>query len=292
MIKFGKAVVKHRVAILVIALLLLIPSVLGILSTRINYDMLTYLPKELDTVKGQDILLDDFGKGAFSFVLVDGMTPQQTAELKDKLSRIDHVASALWYSDVMDVTVPMEMLPDKLYKAFNSGTSTMIAVFFDTSTSADETIEAIGQIRAVTGKQCFVTGMSAVVTDLKNLCEKEEPIYVGLAVLCATVAMMLALDSWVIPFIFLASIGLAIAYNLGSNYFMGEISYLTKALAAVLQLAVTMDYSIFLWHSYSEQKLRFGGDKTARWPTRSRRPSARCSAAPSPPWRALLRCAS
>ena len=261
MIKFGKAVVKHRVAILVIALLLLIPSVLGILSTRINYDMLTYLPKELDTVKGQDILLDDFGKGAFSFVLVDGMTPQQTAELKDKLSQIDHVASALWYSDVMDVTVPMEMLPDKLYKAFNSGTSTMIAVFFDTSTSADETIEAIGQIRAVTGKQCFVTGMSAVVTDLKNLCEKEEPIYVGLAVLCATVAMMLALDSWVIPFIFLASIGLAIAYNLGSNYFMGEISYLTKALAAVLQLAVTMDYSIFLWHSYSEQKLRFGGDK-------------------------------
>lgn len=261
MIKFSKAVVKLRVPILIIALLLLIPSVVGMAATRVNYDMLTYLPKDMDTVKGQDILLEDFGKGAFSFIIAEGMKPKDIAAMEEDIREVDHVDTVLWYDSLADLSIPMEMLPDKLYDAFNSDDSTIIAVFFDTSTSADETMVAIKDIRAIAGKNCFVTGMSALVTDLKDLCEREEPIYVAIAVALAVVAMMISLDSWLIPIVFLADIGMAILYNLGSNYFIGEISYITKALAAVLQLAVTMDYSIFMWHSYSEQKERFNGDK-------------------------------
>lgn len=261
MIKFGKRVVKLRVPILIVCLLLLIPSVFGMINTRINYDMLDYLPENMDTVKGQDILLDDFGKGAFSLVVVEGMEPKDVATLKGKIESVEHVESVVWYNDILDVSVPMELLPDKYYDAFNNGDATLMAIFFDTSTSSDESMEAISQIRSIAGKQCFVAGMSALVTDLKNLCEQEEPVYVGLAVILACLAMMIFMDSWIIPFIFLASIGMAILYNLGSNYFLGEISYLTKALSAVLQLGVTMDYSIFLWHSYTEQKERFAGDK-------------------------------
>ncbi|WP_458863669.1 efflux RND transporter permease subunit [Acidaminobacterium chupaoyuni] len=261
MIHFGRWVAKHRATILIIAVLLLIPSVFGILHTRINYDMLTYLPKNIDTVKGQDILLSDFNKGAFSLVMVEGMEPKQVAQLKAKFEKIDHVESVIWYDSVLDITIPKEMLPQKYYDAFNKGDSTMMAVFFDTSTSADETMDTISQMRSVAGKQCYISGMSALVTDLKALCEREEPIYVGLAVLLACVAMMVFMDSWLIPFFFLASIGIAIIWNLGTNFFMGEISYITKALSAVLQLGVTMDYSIFLWHSYSEQRDRFGHDR-------------------------------
>ena len=252
--KFGKTVVKCRVPILILALALLIPSVIGMAETRINYDMLTYLPKDIDTVTGQDILLDDFGKGAFSFVIVEDMQPGEVSGLKEAFEKVEHVDTVLWYDSFLDVSVPMEFLPEKYYEAFNSGNATMLAVFFDTSTSADGTMEAIGEIRRLAGKQCFVSGMSAMVTDLKDLCEKEEPLYVGLAVLLACAAMMLFMDNWIIPFVFLVSIGMSILLNLGTNYFLGEISYLTKALAAVLQLAVTMDYSIFLWHSYEEQK--------------------------------------
>ncbi|MEG1163963.1 MAG: MMPL family transporter [Anaerovoracaceae bacterium] len=259
--KFSRAVVKHRILILLICILLLIPSIIGLVHTRINYDMLTYLPEDMDTVKGQQIMLDDFGKGAFSIVVVDGMTTNQTAELKTKLETVKHVDTVLWYNSLFDKDVPMEILPEKYYKAFNKGDATLMAIFFDTSTSADETIDAIGQIRQIAGKQCFVTGMSALVTDLKDLCEKEEPIYVGLAVLLATVAMMLLLDSWAIPIIFLISIGMAILINLGSNFVTGEISYITKALSAVLQLGVTMDYSIFLWHSYTEERELCGHNK-------------------------------
>ena len=261
MVKFGKAIVKLRIPILILGVLLLIPSVFGMMNTRINYDMLDYLPGDMDTVKGQDILLDEFGKGAFSLVVVEGMEPKDIAAMRAKIETIEHVETVLWYDSLVDLSVPMEMLPDKLYEAFNRGDSTMMAIFFDTSTSADETMEAISQIRSVAGKQCFVSGLSALVTDLKGLCEHEEPIYVALAVVLACAVMMLFMDSWVIPFIFLMSIGMAILYNLGSNFFMGEISYITKALSAVLQLGVTMDYSIFLWHSYSEQKVRFQGDK-------------------------------
>ena len=261
MIKFGKWVVKHRVLILILGVLLLIPSILGMIKTRINYDMLSYLPEDMDTVKGQDILLDDFGKGAFSLIVVEDMPEKDVAQLVNDIKKVDHVDSVIWYSSLMDLSVPMEMLPDDLYDAFNNGDATMMAVFFDTSTSGDETIQAIKDVRSVCNKNCFVTGMSALVTDLKDLCEKEEAIYVGIAVLCCLVVMMVLLDSFVVPLLFLASIGMSILYNLGTNYFMGEISYITKALAAVLQLAVTMDYSIFLWHSYTEQKERFDGDK-------------------------------
>lgn len=252
--RFSKAVVKYRIPILILALILMIPSIFGMANTRINYDMLNYLPEDMDTVIGQNELLEDFGKGAFSFIVVEDMPAKDVSALKAKIEGIGHVETVLWYDSLLDVSIPMEMLPDKIYNAFNSGNATMLAVFFDSATSADVTMDAIRQIRAVAGKQCFVSGMSAMVTDLKDLCEKEEPIYVGLAVLLACAAMMLFLDSWLIPFVFLASIGMAILLNLGSNYFMGEISYITKALSAVLQLAVTMDYSIFLWHSYNEQR--------------------------------------
>ena len=252
--KFSKAVVKHRVLILVIALLLLIPSVLGMIGTRINYDMLDYLPEDMDTVVGQNLLKEDFGKGAFSFIVVEDMKPKDVAKLKEKIEQVDHVESVIWYDTMADISVPMELLPGEIYNEFNTDNATMIAVFFDSATSEDVTMDAIREIRSVAGKQCFVSGMSALVTDLKDLCEQEEPIYVGLAVLCACIAMMIFLDGWLVPFVFLASIGICIVVNLGTNWFLGEISYITKALSAVLQLAVTMDYSIFLWHSYNEQR--------------------------------------
>lgn len=261
--KFGKWVVKCRIPILILAIALLVPSLIGMIMTRINYDMLTYLPDDIDTVVGQDILMDEFGKGAFSFVIIEGMDPEDVSSLREDISHVDHVDTVLWYDDFADVSVPMEILPSKLYDAFNSGDSTMLAIFFDTSTSSDDTMEAITAIRSIAGKQCFVSGMSAMVTDLKDLCEKEEPIYVGIAVALACVAMMIFMDNWITPFVFLMSIGMAILLNMGTNYFLGEISYLTKALSAVLQLAVTMDYSIFLWHSYEEQKSMYEDNKEA-----------------------------
>ncbi len=261
--KFGKAVVKYRIPIFVLALLLLIPSVFGMVSTRINYDMLTYLPDSMDTVIGQNELMDEFGKGAFSFVIFEDMPDKDVEAVCDKIKQVDHVDTVLWYSSLADISVPKELLPDEVYDAFNAGNATMAAVFFDTATSADVTMDAIREIRSIAGKQCFVTGMSALVTDLKDLCEKEEPIYVGIAVLLACAAMVILLDGWLVPFVFLASIGMMILLNLGTNYFFGEISYITKALSAVLQLAVTMDYSIFLWHSYNEQRERYPSKEDA-----------------------------
>lgn len=261
--KFANAVVKSRAAILIVAIVLLVPSLLGMIFTRVNYDMLNYLPDSLDTIKGQEYLLEDFGKGAFSFLIFEDMDEKDIVKTEDKIKEIDHVATVLWYDDVADISVPMEVLPDKIYDAFNSGDSTLMAVFFDTSSSADETMDAITEIRAVAGEQCLVSGISAMVTDLRNLCEAEETIYVAIAVILAVIAMMIFMDNWIIPFVFLASIGMAILFNLGSNYFLGEISYITKALSAVLQLAVTMDYSIFLWHSYGEQKQIYDDHKKA-----------------------------
>ena len=261
--RFSKAVVKHRILILIVVLVLMIPSVLGMAGTRINYDMLDYLPEDMETVIGQNELLEDFGKGAFSFIIVEDMPAKDVAALKEKIEQVDHVETVLWYDSIADLSIPMELLPDKIYNEFNTENATMMAVFFDTSTSSDITMEAIREIRQIAGKQCFVSGMSALVTDLKDLCEKEEPIYVGIAVLLACVAMLVFLDSWLVPFVFLASIGMMILLNLGTNYFMGEISYITKALSAVLQLAVTMDYSIFLWHSYNEQRTRCDDNKAA-----------------------------
>ena len=261
--RFSKAVVKHRILILIVVLVLMIPSVIGMAGTRINYDMLDYLPEDMETVIGQNELLEDFGKGAFSFIIVEDMPAKDVAALKEKIEQVDHVETVLWYDSIADLSIPMELLPDKIYNEFNTENATMMAVFFDTSTSSDITMDAIREIRQIAGKQCFVSGMSALVTDLKDLCEKEEPIYVGIAVLLACVAMLVFLDSWLVPFVFLASIGMMILLNLGTNYFMGEISYITKALSAVLQLAVTMDYSIFLWHSYNEQRTRCDDNKAA-----------------------------
>lgn len=261
MVNFGKKVVKYRVPILIISILLLIPSVLGYVNTRVNYDVLTYLPDDIETMQGQDILTDDFGVGAFSMFIVDGMEDKDVAALKAKIEKVDHVANVLWYDSIADISIPESMLPDNIYEVFNSDTGTMMAIFFDEGTSSDGTMEAIEEIRSIAGKQCFLSGMSAIVTDTKNLAEKETPLYVLIAVALALLVLGITMDSFFVPVLFLLSIGMAILYNLGSNYFLGEISYITKALAAVLQLGVTMDYSIFLMHSYEEQKIRYNGDK-------------------------------
>ena len=261
MVNFGKKVVKYRVLILILGVLLLIPSVFGYLNTRVNYDVLTYLPDNIETMKGQGILVNDFGTGAFSMFIVDGMEEKDVAELKEKIEKVDHVANVIWYDSIADISVPMSMLPDDIYDVFNSDTGTMMAIFFDEGTSSDGTMDAIAQIRKIAGKQCFLSGMSAVVTDTKNLAEKETPVYVLIAVILAVIVLGLTMESFFVPLLFMLSIGMAIIYNLGSNYFMGEISYITKALAAVLQLGVTLDYSIFLMHSYEEQQVRYDGDK-------------------------------
>lgn len=261
MVNFGKKVVKYRVPILIISILLLIPSVLGYVNTRVNYDVLTYLPDDIETMQGQEIMTDDFGVGAFSMFIVDGMEDKDVAALKAKIEKVDHVANVLWYDSIADISIPESMLPDNIYEVFNSDTGTMMAIFFDEGTSSDGTMEAIEKIRSIAGKQCFLSGMSAIVTDTKNLAEKETPLYVLIAVALALLVLGITMDSFFVPVLFLLSIGMAILYNLGSNYFLGEISYITKALAAVLQLGVTMDYSIFLMHSYEEQQIRYNGDK-------------------------------
>ncbi len=259
--KFSKVVVKHRVLIFILGILLLIPSIIGMISTRINYDLLSYLPGDIETMKGQNILVDEVGTGAFSMFVVDGMEEKDVAKLKAKIEDVDHVEKVVWYNSLADLSVPMSVLPDKIYNAFNKNNSTLMAIIFDTTTSADETMNAITDIRKIADERCFLSGMSAVVTDTKNLVETQTATYVGIAVLLSTIVLSLTMDSFLIPFLFLASIGMAILYNLGTNFLKGEISYVTKALSAVLQLGVTMDYSIFLWHSYEEQKARFNGDK-------------------------------
>ncbi len=220
--RFSKAVVKHRVLILILTVALLVPSVFGMAATRVNYDMLTYLPEDMDTVIGQNELLEDFNKGAFTFLIFEDMPNKDVAALKQQVEQVDHVDTVLWYDSLADLSMPMEMLPDKVYQAFNSDHSTMMAVFFDSGTSEDVTMDAVKQIRTLCGKQCFVSGMTALVVDLKDLCEQEEPIYVALAVALACVAMLLFLDGWLIPFVFLASIGAMILLNMGPTFCLGE----------------------------------------------------------------------
>lgn len=263
MIKFGKAVVKLRIPILILSILLLIPAGIGYLNTRVNYDILTYLPEDIETMKGQDILLEEFGTGAFSFCVVEGMEPGDVAVMREQMAEVPHVKSVIWYDSLADISIPIEMLPDEIYEFFNNDEkdSTMLAVLYDTSMSADETMDAIEGLREVVQGRCYISGMSAVVTDTKNLSNQETPIYVLIAVVLAVVVLSLTMDSAIAPLFFLLSIGMAIVYNLGTNVLQGEISYVTQALAAVLQLGVTMDYSIFLWHSYEEQQGRFPGDK-------------------------------
>ena len=231
------------------------------MNTRVNYDVLTYLPEDIETMQGQDILVKDFGTGAFSMFIVDGMEDKEVSALKAKIENVEHVQKVLWYDSLADISMPKSMIPKDVYEVFNSDTGTMMAIFFDEGTSSDGTMEAIGEIRKLAGKQCFLSGMSAIVTDTKNLAEKETPLYVLIAVVLAVIVLGLTMDSYFIPLLFMLSIGMAIVYNLGSNYFFGEISYITKAFAAVLQLGVTLDYSIFLMHSYEEQQVRYNGDK-------------------------------
>jgi predicted RND superfamily exporter protein len=260
--KLGRGIVKARIPILVISILLLIPAALGYINTHVNYDILYYLPKEIDTMQGQDILLDEFQKGAYAIVVVDGMHGRELTKLEDKIENVDHVAKLISYNSIVGGDVPLEMIPEKLRSQFYNSDkdSTMLAIFFDDTTSSDGTMNAIKEIRKVTDGQCFISGMSAVVTDTKTLSEKETPIYVLIAVILACIVLALFMDSFLVPVFFMLSIGIAIVYNLGSNYFMGEVSYITKALAAVLQLGVTLDYSIFLWHSYKEMKEEYGDD--------------------------------
>ena len=263
MINFGKGVVKLRIPILIVSIILLFPAALGYFHTRVNYDILTYLPKEIDTMKGQDILLDEFGTGAFSMCVVEGIEDQDISKMRKNMEKVDHVKKILWYDSLADLSIPKTMLPDKVQDAFinEDKDATLMVIFFDSSMSSDETMDAIEELRSVADKQCYISGMSAVVTDTKNLSDKEVPIYVLIAVILAVIVLSLTMDSALIPVFFLLSIGMAIIYNLGSNVFFGEISYVTQALAAVLQLGVTMDYSIFLWHSYEENQERFPDDK-------------------------------
>ena len=261
-LKYGNFVVAHHKLILLVAVLLLIPSLFGYANTRLNFDLLTYLPDSFETVEGQDILLEDFGKGAFSFIVVEGMDDADVKDLKEKIEDVPHVDTVLWSDSLTDLGIPKQAIPEKYYKAFNNDEDdcTMLAVFYDTSSSADETLQAVDQIREIGGDETFVAGMASLVTDLKHIAQREEPIYVLVAVLCSLLALLVLTDTWLAPFVFLASIGIAIMWNMGTNYFFGEVSYVTKALAAILQLAVTMDYSIFLWHGFVEQRRIYPND--------------------------------
>lgn len=261
MIRFGKWVVKHKTVIFIVSLLLLIPSIWGYQKTKINYDILSYLPDDIETMKGQDILVKEFGTGGFSFVIVDNMEDKDVVALKNQIKKVDHVAKVVWYDSFADLSIPKEMLPKEAYDLFNKDDSTMMAVLFENATSSDETMDAISDIRSICNKQCYISGMSAVVTDIKDISVKETAMYVLIAAGLSLLVLGLTIDSFLVPVLFLLSIGMAVLYNLGSNVAMGSICFITKALAAVLQLGVTMDYSIFLWHSYCEQKKRFDNDK-------------------------------
>lgn len=261
MVKVGKKIVKFRVPILILSIILLIPAVWGYVNTRINYDVLTYLPEDIETMQGQEIMTNDFGIGAFSMLMVDGMEDKEIVKLKEKVEKVDGVENVLWYDSLADISVPQSVLPSKLYDEYNTEDGTMMAVFFKDGTSSDETMKAITEIRKITGEQCFLSGMSAIVEDTKELAEKETPLYILIAVALSALVLAITMESIFVPVLFILSIGIAIVYNLGTNVFFGEISYITKALAAVLQLGVTMDYSIFLMHSYQEQQVRYNGDK-------------------------------
>ena len=254
MYRLGLWIAKHRIAVLIFAVILLIPAVLGYLMLHVNYDILYYLPDDIETMQGQQILLDDFGKGAYAMFVAEDMPDSQVAALKAEIEQVDHVADVIWYDSVMDISVPAEILPEKLYNAFHTDNATLMAIFFDTGSSSDETMDAIDTIRNIAGEKCFLSSISAIVTDTKHLVEQELFWYVLIAVVCSAVVLAATMDSWMAPVLFLLNIGMAIVYNLGTNFIQGEISFITMSLAAVLQLAVTMDYSIFLWNAYREQR--------------------------------------
>ena len=255
--RFTKGLVRHRGLVIIVCLLLMIPSVLGMAATKTKYDLLYYLPQDLETVQGQEILLEDFGKGAFSLLVTEGMSVSEQADMENALKEIPHVDSVIGYASMTKGLFPLEIIPENIREMFSRGDCMLSAVFFDEGSSSEETMEAIQKVREIAGEKCFVSGLSAVVTDTKQMVEEQEAIYVGIAVALCAVVLMVTLDSFLLPIIFLLCIGVSMLWNMGSNYFLGEISYITKAVAAVLQLGVTLDYSIFLWHSYKEQKAHF-----------------------------------
>ena len=257
MIKFGKWIAKHKVIIVIISMLLLIPSFLGMAATRVNYDILSYLPESLETVEGQDIMVDEFGMGAFSMVVVEDMELKDVAALKEKFQNVEHVKDVLWYDSVADLSIPVSMIPEKFKDGFFNDDATMMIALFDNTTSSDAAMEAVSDMRKIANEQCFISGMSGVVTDIKNLALEEMPIYVVIAACLSLLVLLLAMDSLVIPVLFLLSVGLAVVYNLGTNIFFGEVCYITKSLTAVLQLGVTMDYSIFLLNSFEAYKKKY-----------------------------------
>lgn len=261
MVKAGKWIARHRVFILLLGVLLLIPSIIGTVKTRVNYDLLSYLPRSLETVEGQDILVDEYGMGAFSMVVVENMERKDVQKLKQEFQQVPHVKDVLWYDDIADISLPVEMIPQNLRETFFHGDATMLLVLLDDTTSSDTSMGALEQMRQIAGKQCFISGMTGIVTDIKDLCLKELPVYVLIAAGLAFLILELTGTSFLVPVFFLLSIGVAIIYNLGSNIFLGQVSYITKALTAVLQLGVTMDYSIFLLNSYEENKKRFPGER-------------------------------
>ncbi|MBQ0060082.1 MAG: MMPL family transporter [Lachnospiraceae bacterium] len=263
MLNFGRFIARHRIGVIILSLVLLIPAALGFINTRVNYDILYYLPDEIETMQGQDILLKDFGKGAYAIFIVNGMTDSEAAQLKKEVENTEHVASVVWYDSILDDSIPQEFLPEELYNTFHSDHGTLMAVFFDEGTSSDNTMKAIDELRAKVGNNCFLSSMSAVVTDTKNLVDSELFWYVLIAVLLSALVLVLTMDSFMAPVLFLLTIGIAVIYNLGTNIFKGEISFITMSLAAVLQLAVTMDYSIFLWNSYMEKKKGYGDNTEA-----------------------------
>lgn len=261
MVVIGKWITKHKNIILLLAVILLIPAGIGYIGTRVNYDLLSYLPDTLETVDGQDIMVDEFGMGAFSMIIVEDMPMKDVAKLEKDLEKLEHVSDVLWYDDALDVSVPIDMMPSDLREAFFHGDATMMVALFDNTTSSDDTMDTIQEIRKMVGKNVFASGMAGVVTDIKDLAMSEMPIYVAIAALMSLVVLFITMDSFATPLLFLLNIGMSIVFNLGSNFFLGEISYITQALAAVLQLAVTMDYSIFLLESYEANKIRYDGDK-------------------------------
>ena len=257
MIKVGKWIAKHKVIIVIISMLLLIPSFLGMAATRVNYDILSYLPDSLETVEGQDIMVDEFGMGGFSMVVIEDMDLKDVAALKEKFQDVEHVKDVLWYDSVADLSIPVSMIPDKFKDAFFNGDATMMIALFDNTTSSDAAMEAVTDMRKIANEQCFISGMSGVVTDIKNIALEEMPIYVVIAAGLSLLVLLLAMESLVIPILFLLSVGLAVVYNLGSNIFLGQVCYITKSLTAVLQLGVTMDYSIFLLNSFEAYKKKY-----------------------------------
>ena len=259
--KLGEWIAKNRVLILLIGMLLLIPSVFGIVKTRVNYDLLSYLPDTLETVKGQDIIVDEFGTGAFAMCVIDGMPMKDVQKLADEFKQIDHVKDVLWYGEVMDISVPTQLLPDNIRNKFINGDAQLLVAFYDDTTSSDESMAALTQMRRIADERCFIGGMTGIVTDIKDLCMQELPAYVVIASILSFIVLQLTTESFVVPIFFLLGIGISILYNLGSNIFLGSISYVTQALTAVLQLAVTTDYSIFLLESYEENKKHFPDDR-------------------------------